>query len=727
MISLNFVLDFSIDDAVSWRRPQGAENAAASGDDMNIRKREHAGRILLRQLGIDTADAARLILEAAEALRLRADAGRSTLILRLRELLRAGAEALRRREQTRPFAEVARLSLAARAHRRPLTLRDLHSFTNRLLRLPGVAESPLRSIGADECRRMLESAFGRSAHSYRKGRAILHSIFAYGRRQGWCSANPVDAIDAPPVREAEEFPCVCVRETEEGRLYDFGSNFSGYVRLKTSAPAGTELILEHAEEIDGALRLKRNGLGIYYPSVPCQTDKVICAGGELVWSPKFTYHGFRYVLLRCVQGKPPAAQLCGVFVHQAAEQTGRFSCDVPLLDRIFAAGIRSSLSNMFYSLTDCPTREKLGWTNDAAASAEQLLLHFDCASLFRKIAQDLADAQREDGCMPGIVPTDGWGYDIGPVTDAFLYELPYRLYLYAADTETARFLYPYCLRNLRYLGGRLERGEWFDLGDWTGACNKGDNAPFVQCMLLLFFLKKMLVLADALGEEKAELLRMQARFEQKVREEYLCGGDYTGGGQTAPAMLLVYGMGEREKLRARLLDAVRAADTHLDCGMIGTQYIYDALSLLGEQDLVLRMVCAEGAPSFAHWFSEGATALWETFEGGKTESKNHHMFSNILAWFTKCIAGIRVLRPYEAEIAPLPFAAVKRAEGEVRLLGKTLRVRVERRGKTLRVAAEVPEGIAVYANGKKLPAGTNVFCVPPADGDKDGKKTEQEE
>lgn len=531
----------------------------------------------------------------------------------------------------------------------------------------------------------------------------------------------------PPVREAEEFPCVCVRETEEGRLYDFGSNFSGYVRLKTSAPAGTELILEHAEEIDGALRLKRNGLGIYYPSVPCQTDKVICAGGELVWSPKFTYHGFRYVLLRCVQGKPPAAQLCGVFVHQAAEQTGRFSCDVPLLDRIFAAGIRSSLSNMFYSLTDCPTREKLGWTNDAAASAEQLLLHFDCASLFRKIAQDLADAQREDGCMPGIVPTDGWGYDIGPVTDAFLYELPYRLYLYAADTETARFLYPYCLRNLRYLGGRLERGEWFDLGDWTGACNKGDNAPFVQCMLLLFFLKKMLVLADALGEEKAELLRMQARFEQKVREEYLCGGDYTGGGQTAPAMLLVYGMGEREKLRARLLDAVRAADTHLDCGMIGTQYIYDALSLLGEQDLVLRMVCAEGAPSFAHWFSEGATALWETFEGGKTESKNHHMFSNILAWFTKCIAGIRVLRPYEAEIAPLPFAAVKRAEGEVRLLGKTLRVRVERRGKTLRVAAEVPEGIAVYANGKKLPAGTNVFCVPPADGDKDGKKTEQEE
>ena len=206
MISLNFVLDFSIDDAVSWRRPQGAENAAASGDDMNIRKREHAGRILLRQLGIDTADAARLILEAAEALRLRADAGRSTLILRLRELLRAGAEALRRREQTRPFAKVARLSLAARAHRRPLTLRDLHSFTNRLLRLPGVAESPLRSIGADECRRMLESAFGRSAHSYRKGRAILHSIFAYGRRQGWCSANPVDAIDAPPVREAEIRP-----------------------------------------------------------------------------------------------------------------------------------------------------------------------------------------------------------------------------------------------------------------------------------------------------------------------------------------------------------------------------------------------------------------------------------------------------------------------------------------------------------------------------------------
>lgn len=202
-ISATFKLDFSIDDAVLWTRSRGSEGAAAPDYDMNNKLREHAGRILLHRLGIDAADAARLVLEAAEALHLSADEGRVSLMLRLRELVQAGAEALRQREQTRPFAEAARLSLEARSHRRALTLRDLRTFVRRMLRVPGVAECPLRGFDAERCRAVLQAAFGSSVHSYRKGRAILHSIFAYGRRQGWCAENPVDAIEAPPVREGE--------------------------------------------------------------------------------------------------------------------------------------------------------------------------------------------------------------------------------------------------------------------------------------------------------------------------------------------------------------------------------------------------------------------------------------------------------------------------------------------------------------------------------------------
>lgn len=517
--------------------------------------------------------------------------------------------------------------------------------------------------------------------------------------------------ECPPVRETEVIPCVSVRRTGEGLLYDFGVNFSGYVRMRADAPAGTQLVLEHAEEAEEDGRLRLNNLGIFYPSVPFQTDKVICSGEKFVWSPKFTYHGFRYVLLRGLADGAEAPEMEGIFVHQAVEQTGRFSCSLPLLNKIYEAGIRSSLSNMFYSLTDCPTREKLGWTNDAAASTEQLLLNFDIRDFFRKWAVDMADAMREDGNMPGIVPSCDWGYGIGPVTDAILYELPYNMYRYCADEEFVRFLYPYSLRNLHFLADRLERGEWFDLGDWTGVRNKGDNAPFVQCMLLIGFLKKTIFLAGVIGEDASELVEMLAAFEEKICREYLSDGDYLAGGQTAPAMLLCNGMGDAEKLRARLLSAIGESGYHLDSGMIGTQYIYDALSLLGEQDLVIRMLARPTPPSFAYWFDNGATTLYETFVNEHTDSKNHHMFSNILAWFTKYVLGIRVRAPYEAEISPQYLADVGHAEGETRLFGKTLRVCVDREDGALRVHADIPEGIAVYAERKRLPAGEQVFRI----------------
>ncbi len=120
----------------------------------------------------------------------------------------AGIVSVREQEQTVSFRHAAEESLARRvaAGRRPTALRDLRSFMKCLLRVPGLAERPLRSISVAECRRALEAAFAGSTHSYRKGRAILHSIFAYGQRQQWCRRNPVDAIETPQPEEREMVP-----------------------------------------------------------------------------------------------------------------------------------------------------------------------------------------------------------------------------------------------------------------------------------------------------------------------------------------------------------------------------------------------------------------------------------------------------------------------------------------------------------------------------------------
>ncbi len=166
---------------------------------------------LLEGLPLGGSDAARLVLETVEEmpeLHLSAAQGKAELMQALRRVLREGIAAVRAQEKTVSFAQAAEESLARReaAGRRATTLRDLRHFIRRLLRVPGLAERPLRTLSVNECRRALESAFAGSAHSFRKGRAILHSIFAYGMRQGWCAANPVSAVELPPIEEKEIVP-----------------------------------------------------------------------------------------------------------------------------------------------------------------------------------------------------------------------------------------------------------------------------------------------------------------------------------------------------------------------------------------------------------------------------------------------------------------------------------------------------------------------------------------
>ncbi len=184
---------------------------------------------LLSGLPLDGCDAARLVLEAVEEmpeLRVAAGQGREMLMQALRRVLRAGIGTVREQEHTVSFRAAAEESLARRerAGRRPTTLRDLRHFVRRLLRVPGLAERPLRGLGVQECRHALETAFAGSQHSYRKGRVILHSIFAYGQRQQWCGSNPVAAIEAPQIEEKEIVPLSlvqCQRLMETARTPQF--------------------------------------------------------------------------------------------------------------------------------------------------------------------------------------------------------------------------------------------------------------------------------------------------------------------------------------------------------------------------------------------------------------------------------------------------------------------------------------------------------------------------
>lgn len=169
-------------------------------------------KTLLKNLPIDENDSARLLLEALETHGLTdLPQDRESMLRLLRKIIREGVDTVRRSTATVTFATAADLSLQARASRRSVTRRDLRYYIHRLLRIEGLGTRPLRAITTSECREVLARAFGHSVHSYRKARAILHSIFAFGLRHDWCSENPVSPIDIPAVTEKRIHP-LCLEE-----------------------------------------------------------------------------------------------------------------------------------------------------------------------------------------------------------------------------------------------------------------------------------------------------------------------------------------------------------------------------------------------------------------------------------------------------------------------------------------------------------------------------------
>lgn len=181
----------------------GLDNTLLKEHPMNIR----TAKKLLAPYPLTTQDAARLVLEACEELGYGTDnLNHDALMCLLRRVMREGVQVIKRAEETVTFAEAVRQSLEARSGLRPTSRRNLRHYTNRMLRIEGVAERPLRSMTVKECRAILAAAFANSPSSYHKGRSVLHSVFAYGVRQEWCDRNPVDAIEAPRLKECPVEP-----------------------------------------------------------------------------------------------------------------------------------------------------------------------------------------------------------------------------------------------------------------------------------------------------------------------------------------------------------------------------------------------------------------------------------------------------------------------------------------------------------------------------------------
>lgn len=494
------------------------------------------------------------------------------------------------------------------------------------------------------------------------------------------------------VKEAKKI----ASDERDGFLYDFGVNSAGTVKLRISGERGRQIDLQFGEYFAPDGEPDTSNI-CFYPAGYSQRDVYILKGeGEEIFEPVFTYHGFRYcVVLGITEQEATADLLTFVVQNSALREIGSFGCSDDMTNKLQAMTRNSDLSNFYYFPTDCPHREKNGWTGDAALSAEHILMNLDAVNSYREWLRNIRAAQRADGALPGIVPTGGWGFEWGngPAWDAALTYIPYFCYVLRGDRkiieENATAIFRYC----EYISRRRdERGlVAIGLGDWCPVTRVKSPLEFTDSVTCMSILKKAAYIFSQLGLslERDFCEKLYNEIRDAVRRHLIDFGTMTaiGSCQTSQAMAIYYDVfnpGEKPEAFKRLLEIIKRRDDHVDAGILGMRVLFRVLSDFGEADLAFKMITRPDYPSYGNFVERGLTALPEDFlrEEDRPNSLNHHMFGDISAWFIEYIGGIRVnlflADPSEVEISPVFIEKLDSAEASYETVGGKVSVKWRR-------------------------------------------------
>ena len=517
----------------------------------------------------------------------------------------------------------------------------------------------------------------------------------------------VVALNGPTVKRIQELaPVQVINRATMGRkrhLFDMGQNMVGRVRFKGAGKAGSTITIRFAEVLnaDGSP---------YYTNLRSAhaTDYYTFKGeGVEVWESQFTFHGFRYVEIEGDPGPVTAETITGIVLHSEMAQTGTFECSDPLLNQLQKNILWGQKGNFVDVPTDCPQRdERLGWTGDIQVFVRTAAFNMDVAGFMTKWAHDVTDAQNADGSVPAVVPyaadvpTDG-----GPAWADAAIICPWTIYLCYGDTRILEQSYATMARFMEFLlansPGHVRCAPdwegWPGFGDWL-SINASTPRDLLGTAFLAYDASLMAQIAAILGKAD-DAARYQQLFEEVkavFASRYLVGShipvvpvvpsearrlmdeadalsrgtlrqvdygtitsevfnaDLFTPTQTAYVLALHFNLlpDELRPLAAQELtvDLARRG-MHLSTGFVGSPYLNHVLSSNGQLDAAYDLLNQKSWPSWLYAVTQGATTIWERWDGWTEESGfqtpdmnsfNHYAYGAIGAWLYSTVAGIDV-------------------------------------------------------------------------------------
>ena len=494
---------------------------------------------------------------------------------------------------------------------------------------------------------------------------------------GW---QPVDVIDhdlatltpaaMPPVRAVQEVAPLSIQRAPSGEtLVDFGQNLVGRVRIRlgaepgTGVPAGTEVTVRHAEVLE-------NGeLGVRPLRSAQATDRYIArGGGPEVWEPRFTFHGFRYAGVSGWPGELRREDITAVVLHSDMVRTGWFECSDPRINQLHQNIVWGMRGNFLDVPTDCPQRdERLGWTGDIQVFAATATLLYDTAALLNSWLQDLAAEQEPNGNVPFVIPSilpssftaAGWG-DAATVVPMTLSER-------YGDRELLRRQYPSMKAWVEHVKGicddRRVWGDGFQFGDWVDPKSPPDAPGDAQTDSSLvgtaWFARSAQIVAEAadlLGDrdDAAAYRALAAEVAAGFRAEFVApNGRVVNDSQTAHLLALAFDLvtpKQRPATARRLRKLIEKEGHRLSTGFLGTPWLCEVLTRIGDDDLAYRLLLQTELPSWLYPITMGATTIWERWDAmlpdgsinpGEMTSFNHYAYGAVGAWLYERMAGLR--------------------------------------------------------------------------------------
>ncbi len=461
-----------------------------------------------------------------------------------------------------------------------------------------------------------------------------------------------------PIRLTKAFEPIRVNKINDTTyVFDMGQNMAGVTKIRVKGKEGTLLKIRHGERLYDNGRVNTSNIDVYYrgnkETDPFQTDILILSGREDEFTPKFNYKGFRYVE---VTSSAPVDlnknSVTSYFVHSDVKPIGSISTSSALISRLWKATNNAYLSNLMGYPTDCPQREKNGWTGDAHLAIETALYNFDGITVYEKWLADHRDEQQPNGVLPDIIPTGGWGYGTANGLDwtSTIAIIPWQLYLFYGDSRALRDNYENIKHYINYVDRISPTGlTSFGRGDWVPVKSTSN----LELTSSIYFYVDADILAKTsklLGKitdyEKFDALRK--KIKAAINNKFLNrqSGIYGSGTQTELSMALHWKIVPEEmiaKVAANLNKKVEETNFHLDVGVLGAKALLNALNDNGYKESAYKVAVQDTYPSWGWWIVNGATTLLENWDLKATRdiSDNHMMFGEIGGWFFKGIGGIR--------------------------------------------------------------------------------------